>query len=81
MAVPRYRYTSDALPLMAGTIRIERGDAGCAVGSVSKVATILGVPLFGLEAGGLAQAATRTADRLVLLSGAVCHATRVDDAF
>ena len=62
--------------------RIERGDAGCAIGAVFEVAAILHVPLFGLDAPGLAREAARAADRLALLPAAVRQRrTSVDDDF
>jgi transcriptional regulator with XRE-family HTH domain len=62
--------------------RIERGDVGCAIGAVFEVAAILRVPLFGLDAAGLAREAARAADRLALLPAAVRRPrTSVDDDF
>ncbi|WP_231621869.1 helix-turn-helix transcriptional regulator [Sphingomonas sp. Ag1] len=62
--------------------RVERGEPGCAIGTVFELAAILKVPLFGFEENGLAQEAHRVADRLALLPGAV-HNRRaaVDDDF
>jgi transcriptional regulator with XRE-family HTH domain len=62
--------------------RIERGDRGCAIGSVFEVAAILRVPLFGLDAPALGQAAARAADRLELLPASVRRPrTPIDDDF
>ncbi|MBA2933060.1 helix-turn-helix transcriptional regulator [Sphingomonas sp. CGMCC 1.13654] len=62
--------------------RIERGDPGCAIGSVFEVAAILRIPLFGLEERDLAREADRVADRLALLPSAVRQRrTPVDDDF
>jgi transcriptional regulator with XRE-family HTH domain len=62
--------------------RIERGDRGCAIGSVFEVAAILRVPLFGLDAPSLGQAAARAADRLELLPASVRRPrTPIDDDF
>ena len=62
--------------------RVERGEPGCAIGTVFELAAILKVPLFGLDEKGLALEAHRAADRLALLPGAV-HNRRamVDDDF
>jgi transcriptional regulator with XRE-family HTH domain len=62
--------------------RIERGEPGCAIGTVFEIAAILKVPLFGLEEHSLAREADRVADRLALLPAAVrSRRTTVDDDF
>lgn len=62
--------------------RVERGEPGCAIGTVFELAAILKVPLFGLDEKELAREANRVADRLALLPAAV-HSRRVvvDDDF
>ena len=62
--------------------RVERGEPGCAIGTVFELAASLKVPLFGLDEKELAREAHRVADRLALLPAAV-HNRRiaVDDNF
>lgn len=63
-------------------VRIERGDPGCAIGSVFEVAAVLRVPLFGLDDRDLGREATRLADRRALLPASVRRPrTAVDDDF
>jgi len=87
MARTEQRLSQAALAERAGIsrallARIERGDPGCAIGSVFEVAAILRVPLFGLDAPALAREAARAADRLTLLPAAVHRPrTLVDDDF
>lgn len=62
--------------------RVERGEPGCAIGTVFELAAILRVPLFGLDEKGIVQEANRVADRLALLPAAVHRRrTAVDDDF
>lgn len=62
--------------------RIERGEPGCAIGTVFEIAAILKVPLFSLDDDGLTREASRVADRLALLPGAVrSPRTVLDDDF
>ncbi|KQM81090.1 XRE family transcriptional regulator [Sphingomonas sp. Leaf23] len=63
-------------------VRVERGEPGCAIGTVFELAAILKVPLFGLDEKEVAREANRVADRLALLPAAV-HSRRapVDDDF
>jgi transcriptional regulator with XRE-family HTH domain len=63
-------------------VRIERGDPGCAIGSVFEVAAVLCVPLFGLDDRELGREAARLADRRALLPASVRHRrAAVDDDF
>jgi transcriptional regulator with XRE-family HTH domain len=62
--------------------RVERGEPGCAIGTVFELAAILRVPLFGLGENELAREAHRVADRLALLPAAVhSRQVAVDDDF
>lgn len=62
--------------------RIERGEPGCAIGSVFEVAALLRVPLFGVDAPALAREAAHAADRLALLPTAARAArVAIDDNF
>ncbi len=63
-------------------VRVERGEPGCAIGTVFELAAILKVPLFGLDERELTIEANRVADRLALLPSAI-HSRRVavDDSF
>jgi transcriptional regulator with XRE-family HTH domain len=51
--------------------RIERGDAGCAIGAVFEVAAICGVPLFEADPRALASTLTRQQEKMALLPKAV----------
>lgn len=59
--------------------RIERGDPGCAIGSVFEVAAILRVPLFGLDGSEMSREAARTARHRALLPASVRRSRRVTD--
>lgn len=62
--------------------KIEYGDPGVAIGTVFEVATLLGVPLFGVEAGQLGELADRAGERLSLLPERVREpVVEVDDDF
>jgi transcriptional regulator with XRE-family HTH domain len=63
--------------------RIERGEPGTAIGTVFEAAVICGVPLFGVEAAGLADVAERERARLALLPQRVRRpgVTEVSDDF
>lgn len=62
--------------------RIERGDKGCAIGSVFEAAAIVGLPLFDASLSELRASAVETDKMLRLLSHAV-HRPRkaVEDDF
>jgi transcriptional regulator with XRE-family HTH domain len=62
--------------------RVERGEPGCAIGTVFELAAILKIPLFGLFEKELAREAHRVGDRLALLPAAVrSRRVPVDDDF
>lgn len=62
--------------------RIERGAPGTAIGTVLDAAVLCGVPLFGVDAGGMARVAVVEQARLALLPARVHpRATTVDDDF
>ncbi len=60
--------------------RVERGDPSVAVGTVLEVLVLLGVPLFGRDAAGLAREVARGRGFLALLPERV-RATEPDDDF
>lgn len=75
------RWTAARVAEQAGislpTLRkVERGDPTVALGTVLEVAVLVGVPLFGVEADRLGEAADRAGDRLALLPRRV---TPIDD--
>jgi transcriptional regulator with XRE-family HTH domain len=51
--------------------RIERGDPGCAIGTVFEVATLCGVPLFELEERQLSSRLALHGEKMALLPKAV----------
>lgn len=62
--------------------RVERGDPTVAIGLVFEVATVLSVPLFGVEGRELAELAARGERELALLPARIdVVADEVDDAF
>jgi transcriptional regulator with XRE-family HTH domain len=62
--------------------RIEKGDPGCAIGSVFEVAAIVGVRLFDADQPTLAKAVTSNEATLALLPKSVRKSTRpVKDDF
>jgi transcriptional regulator with XRE-family HTH domain len=62
--------------------RIEKGDPGCAIGSVFEVAAIVGVRLFDADQSTLAKGVTRNEATLTLLPKSVRKSTRpVKDDF
>lgn len=61
---------------------IERGSPAVAIGLVFEAATLLGVPLFGVDAAGRAALARRGEQQLALLPSRVYHPrTPVNDDF
>jgi transcriptional regulator with XRE-family HTH domain len=60
--------------------RVERGDPTVAVGTVLELLVLLGVPLFGRDAPGLAQEVARGRQLLALLPERV-RTTEPDDDF
>jgi transcriptional regulator with XRE-family HTH domain len=72
-----HKITAKGLAARAGIsrallYRIEGGDPACSIGAVFEVASIVGVPLFGDDAGGtLADHLRRTDRELMLLPRAV----------
>lgn len=70
------RWTSEELAERAGIGRttlwkIERGDPSVAIGTVFEVATLVGLPLFGVEASDLGALVRSSRDRLSLLPSRV----------
>jgi transcriptional regulator with XRE-family HTH domain len=66
------RWTAEELAARANispvTLRkVERGDPTVALGTALEVATLVGIPLFGVDPSELARVATREQDRLALL--------------
>src|SRR4030081_2240895 len=62
--------------------RIEKGDPGCAIGSVFEVAAIVGVRLFDADQAALAKGVTSNETTLALLPKSVRKSTRsVKDDF
>ncbi|MEA2899075.1 MAG: hypothetical protein QOJ84_4690 [Bradyrhizobium sp.] len=62
--------------------RIEKGDPGCAIGSVFEVAAIVGVRLFDADQAALAKGVTSNEATLALLPKSVRKSTRsVKDDF
>jgi transcriptional regulator with XRE-family HTH domain len=60
--------------------RVERGDPSVAVGTVLELLVVLGVPLFGRDAQGLAHEVRRGRELLTLLPERV-RVTEPDDDF
>lgn len=56
--------------------RIERGDPGCAIGSVFEAAAIVGVPLFESDRDALTMRRQEVRSRLTLLPKSVRHSTK-----
>ena len=66
------RMLAERAGLTRPTLRkIERGEPGCAIGSVFEVAALVGVALFDQDIQGLRQRRERTEDQLALLPQAV----------
>src|SRR5580698_2165551 len=62
--------------------RIEKGDLGCAIGSVFEAAAIVGVRLFDADAANIAAATAANSTMLTLLPKSVrLHAKGADDDF
>lgn len=62
--------------------RIEKGDLGCAIGSVFEAAAIVGVRLFGADAAGLTTAMAANTTTLALLPQSIRLTTKaVKDDF
>jgi transcriptional regulator with XRE-family HTH domain len=75
------RWTAVELAERAGispiTLRkIERGDPTVALGTAFEIATLLGIPLFGVEQGQLPALVARGRDKLALLPARVREPTR-----
>ncbi|HUC35620.1 MAG TPA: helix-turn-helix domain-containing protein [Acidimicrobiales bacterium] len=83
----RQRRTAEAVAERAGTTRvtlrrIERGDPDVALGLYFEVATVLAVPLFGVQGRELAELAARGERDLALLPARIdVRPEEVDDAF
>lgn len=80
-------WTAAALSERAGISRmtlykIESGDPTVGLGSAFEVATLVGVPLFGVASEGLSSLVDRSADRLALLPARIREQEHeVDDDF
>lgn len=62
--------------------RIERGDSGCALGTVFEVAAILNIPLFQSDREGLVQRNEHIDDKLALLPKRIRKSSEeIDDDF
>lgn len=77
----RHRWTAARLAEQANismpTLRkVERGNPSVALGTALEVAALVGVPLFGVDAEGLAALTARIEDRVALLPTRV---TPIDD--
>lgn len=83
----RHKLTFEELAERAGVSRgllhrIERGDPGCAIGSVFEVASIVGVRLFDADQPALAKSIASNDATLALLPKSVRRSTRpVKDDF
>ncbi len=51
--------------------RIEKGDTSCSIGAVFEAATIVGVPLFGIDADERSRRLAHVRDKLALLPDSV----------
>lgn len=80
------RWTAAELAERAGvsptTLRkVEHGEPTVAIGIVFEVATLVGLPLFGADADGLAALRVRSSERLALLPERIRPTEPVDDDF
>jgi transcriptional regulator with XRE-family HTH domain len=62
-------------------LKVERGDPGVAVGTMLEAATLVGVPLFAVDADDRGRYGAHRSAELALLPAAVRPRRRIDDDF